>query len=105
MPVERRPDFKQALSTLRQLKEKEEEAQRNQRWTQIMYEWVTLHDTNVNAWHFTMRTLATTSTERRAHFLGSVVVSSSSHTCTLAQDVCAIHLIHMVIHVCVVSSP
>ena len=32
MPVQRRSDFKQALSTLQQLKEKEEEAQRNQRW-------------------------------------------------------------------------
>ena len=49
-----------------------------------MYACVTLHDTNVNddihAWLRTMRTPATTSTERRAHFLGSVVVSSSSHT-------------------------
>ena len=34
MPVQRRSDFKQALSTLRQLKEREEEAQRNQRWAQ-----------------------------------------------------------------------
>ena len=34
MPIQHRSDFKQALSTLRQLKEKEEEAQRNQRWTQ-----------------------------------------------------------------------
>ena len=34
VPVERRPDFKQALSTLWQLKEKEEEAQRNQPWAQ-----------------------------------------------------------------------
>ena len=34
VPVERRPDFKQALSTLQQLKEKEEEAQRNQRRAQ-----------------------------------------------------------------------
>ena len=34
VPVEHKPDFKQALSTLRQLKEQEEEAQRNQRWTQ-----------------------------------------------------------------------
>ena len=34
MPVQRRSDFKQALSTLKQLKEKEEEAQRNQRWAQ-----------------------------------------------------------------------
>ena len=34
MPIRHRPDFKQTLSTLRQLKEKEEEAQRNQRWTQ-----------------------------------------------------------------------
>ena len=31
MPIRHRPDFKQALSTLRQLKEKEEEAQRNQK--------------------------------------------------------------------------
>ena len=34
MPIRHRSDFKQALSTLRQLKEKEEEAQRNQRWAQ-----------------------------------------------------------------------
>ena len=34
MPIRHRSDFKQALSTLRQLKEKEEEAKRNQRWTQ-----------------------------------------------------------------------
>ena len=35
MPIRHISDFKQALSTLRQLKEKkEEEAQRNQRWTQ-----------------------------------------------------------------------
>ena len=34
MPVRHRPDFKQALSTLRQLKDKEDEAQRYQRWTQ-----------------------------------------------------------------------
>ena len=34
MPIWHRSDFKQALSTLRQLKEKEEEAQRNQRWAQ-----------------------------------------------------------------------
>ena len=34
MPVEHRPDFKQTLSTLQQLKGKEEEAQRNQRWVQ-----------------------------------------------------------------------
>ena len=34
MPIQHRSDFKQALSTLRQLEEKEEEAQRNQRWTQ-----------------------------------------------------------------------
>ena len=32
VPVQRRSDFTQALSTLQQLKEKEEEAQRNQRW-------------------------------------------------------------------------
>ena len=32
MPVQRRSDFKQALCTFQQLKEKEEEAQRNQRW-------------------------------------------------------------------------
>ena len=32
VPVERRPDFKQALSTLQQLKQKEEGAQRNQQW-------------------------------------------------------------------------
>ena len=34
MPIRHRSDFKQALSTLRQLKDKEDEAQRNQRWTQ-----------------------------------------------------------------------
>ena len=34
VPVERRPDFKQALSTLQQLKQKEEGAQRNQQWAQ-----------------------------------------------------------------------
>ena len=34
MPIRHRSDFKQALSTLQQLKEKEEEAQRNQRWAQ-----------------------------------------------------------------------
>ena len=32
MPIRHRSDFKQALSTLRQLKE--EEGQRNQRWAQ-----------------------------------------------------------------------
>ena len=51
-----------------------------------------------------MRTPATTSTERRAHFLGSVVVSSSSHTCSLAQ-VCAIHPISIFMFTCAVSSP
>ena len=34
MPIRHRSDFKQALSTLQQLKEKEEGTQRNQRWTQ-----------------------------------------------------------------------
>ena len=34
VPVERRPDFKQALSTLQQLKQKEEGAQTNQQWAQ-----------------------------------------------------------------------
>ena len=35
MPVQRRSDFKQTLSTLQQLKEKEEEeAPQNQRWAQ-----------------------------------------------------------------------
>ena len=34
MPVQRRSDFKQALYTLQQLKEKEEEAPQNQRWAQ-----------------------------------------------------------------------
>ena len=34
MPIRHRSDFKQALSTLRQLKDKEDEAQHNQRWTQ-----------------------------------------------------------------------
>ena len=34
VPVTHRPDFKQALSTLQQLKQKEEGAQRNQQWAQ-----------------------------------------------------------------------
>ena len=34
MPIRHRSDFKQALSTLRQLKDIEAEAQRNQRWSQ-----------------------------------------------------------------------
>ena len=34
VPVQRRSDFKQAFSALQQLKEKEEEAQQNQRWAQ-----------------------------------------------------------------------
>ena len=34
MPIRHRSDFKRALSTLRQLKDKEDEAQRNQRWSQ-----------------------------------------------------------------------
>ena len=34
MPIRHRSDFKQALSTLRQFKDKEDEAQRNQRWMQ-----------------------------------------------------------------------
>ena len=34
MPIRHRSDFKQALSTLQRLKEKEEEAPQNQRWTQ-----------------------------------------------------------------------
>ena len=34
MPIRHRSDFKQALSTFRQLTEKEEEAQQRQRWTQ-----------------------------------------------------------------------
>ena len=33
-PIRHRSDFKQALSTLQQLKEKEEEAPQNQRWVQ-----------------------------------------------------------------------
>ena len=36
VPVERRPDFKQAFSTLQQLKQKEEEAQRNQQWHRVL---------------------------------------------------------------------
>ena len=36
VPVERRPDFKQALSTLQQLKQKEEGAQRNQQWHRVL---------------------------------------------------------------------
>ena len=39
MPIRRRSDFKQALSTLQQLKEKEDEAQRNQRWAQSSSSW------------------------------------------------------------------
>ena len=34
MPIRHRSDFEHALSILRQLKEQEDEAQRNQRWTQ-----------------------------------------------------------------------
>ena len=34
MPIRHRPDFKQALSTLRQLKQEEARAQRNQQWAQ-----------------------------------------------------------------------
>ena len=34
IPLRHRPDFKQALSTLQQVKEKEEGAQRRQRWAQ-----------------------------------------------------------------------
>ena len=34
VPVQRRPDFKQALSTLQHLKEKEVVAQRNHQWAQ-----------------------------------------------------------------------
>ena len=34
MPIRHIYDFKQALSTLQQSKEKEEQAQRNQRWAQ-----------------------------------------------------------------------
>ena len=34
MPIRHRSDFKQALSTLQQLKEKEDAAQRKQRWVQ-----------------------------------------------------------------------
>ena len=37
MPIRHRSDFKQAFFTLQQLKEKEEEAQRNQRWTQLFF--------------------------------------------------------------------
>ena len=39
VPVERRPDFKPALSTLQQLKEQEEEARRNQQWAQSSSSW------------------------------------------------------------------
>ena len=34
MPIRHRSDFKQALSILRRLKDKEDEAQRKQRWAQ-----------------------------------------------------------------------
>ena len=37
VPIRQRSDFKQALPTLRQLKDKEDEAQRNQRWTQKLF--------------------------------------------------------------------
>ena len=50
------------------------------------------------AWHFTMRTPATTSTECRAHFLGSVVVSSSSHT-HMHRGSSLRHSSHLHIHV------
>ena len=43
MPVQQRSDFKQALCTLQQLKEKEEEAQRNQRWAQSSSSWWSWH--------------------------------------------------------------
>ena len=39
MPIRHRSEFKQALSTLQQLKEKEEGAQRNQRWVQSSSSW------------------------------------------------------------------
>ena len=39
MPIRHRSDFKQALSTLRQLKEKEEEAHRNVQWAQSYSSW------------------------------------------------------------------
>ena len=41
MPVQQRSDFKQALSTWQQLKEKEDAAQRNQRWAQSSSSWWT----------------------------------------------------------------
>ena len=37
VPIRRRSDFKKALYTLQQLKEKQEEAQRNQRWAQSSF--------------------------------------------------------------------
>ena len=46
--------------------------------------------TSMFTWHRTMRTLATTSTERRAHFLGSVVVSSSSSHLHIHVHVCGL---------------
>ena len=39
MSIRHRSDLKQALSILRQLKEKEEEAQQYQRWTQSSSSW------------------------------------------------------------------
>ena len=39
VPVKHRPDFKQAWSTLQQLKQKEERAQRNQQWAQSSSWW------------------------------------------------------------------
>ena len=59
--------------------------------------------TSMLAWHFTMRTLATTATELHPHFLGSVVVSSSSHTHAPWLPVCAIHPISIFMFTCVRS--
>ena len=39
MPVQQRSDFKRALSTLQQLREKEDAAQRNQRWAHSSSSW------------------------------------------------------------------
>ena len=55
VPVQRRPDFEQALTSLRQLKEKEE-AQRNQRWIQSSSSWWSWQ----GSWWTTTRKIETT---------------------------------------------
>ena len=91
-----------------------------------MYEWVTKHNANANDDMYACVTLHNTNviddihacvalhdahTYKHIHgascaFTQVVLSFISAHTRTVAQaqDVCAIHFIHMVIHVCVVSS-